>query len=119
LVILALLVLYFENKAVHSQVDAPHSISGEKQEVFNKINLIDSLDGINNLLSMETELQHLLGTEEEWANFQFSAGERIWIFDRVAGFFQRLNDLDEAKAYSDKAYALLDSTERLDLKASI
>src|SRR5690606_7971522 len=79
LFILALLVLYFENKAIHSQVDSQQPISGEKQEFFDKIKLIDSLEGINNLLSMETELQHLLGTEEEWTGLQFSAGERMWI----------------------------------------
>lgn len=119
LVLLALFVLFIENKAIHTQVDAKQTIPGEKQEIFTKINLIDSLEGVNNLLSMETELQHLIGTEEDWASLQFTAGERIWIFDKIAGFFQRLNNLEEAKAYSDKAYILLDSTERIDLKASI
>jgi len=117
--LLALLVYYYNNRSFADQVQQRNNIPTAKQEIFDKIDLIDSLGEANNFLSMETELHHILGMEEDWQDLQFHTGEWIWIYNRISNFYERLNKLDQAKIYIDKAYVLLDSTSSLPDKGAI
>lgn len=121
LILILLLFLYFQ--AGREQATTPSqpsdAFSGQKQEIIDRIAHIDSLSDADDLLAMETELHHLIATEDDWITLPFLSGEMVWIFDQIGDFHQRLSDLENAKKYNEKAYVLLDSIPDLSLKSAV